>query len=258
MQTSFFDLNHPFFSSKKKNEILVISFKEKPLLHLVDLEKKQALFDFLDLVGRSDGIRVLVFMEPQTKMGREEYIDFYRTVLTDRGSRTCLERLYNAVGQLVLKLVRMDPLVVHADSGNVIHLFMNIGLACDYRIVTEDTVFQNPNIEIDMIPKGGGVFFLSKMKGDAVASQILYSGKDIEAAQACHLGIVDQVVPGEKLYNAALEAARRFASLPKGYATGIKKLLQFNYRELPDFLEFENECLRKRYTSTIKANGTNA
>jgi enoyl-CoA hydratase/carnithine racemase len=191
--------------------------------------------------------------EAPTKMSRMEYIAFYRSLLAEANDRIHLERMNNAVGQLVLKLVNLDQLVVHADSGDVILLFMNIGLACDYRIVADNTIFQNPNIDLDVIPRGGGVFFLSKMRGEAVASKVLLSGKDVEASQACHLGIVDEVVPKKRLHQAALKTALRFAAMPKGYVTGIKKLLQFNYRELPDFLEFENEYLRKRYAITRQA-----
>jgi len=53
-----------------------------------------------------------------------------------------------------LKLVNLNKLVVHAGSGNVILLYMNLSLACDYRIVADNTVYQNPNIELDVVPNG--------------------------------------------------------------------------------------------------------
>lgn len=84
-----------------------------------------------------------------------------------------LERMYNAISQFILKLVSLNKMVVHADSGNVILLFMNIGLACDYRIVADDTVFENPNFELGVVPKGGSTFFLSKLLGANTAAKIL-------------------------------------------------------------------------------------
>jgi len=59
--------------------------------------------------------------------------------------------------------VNLNKIVVHADGGRVIPLFMNVSLACDYRIVADNTVFQNPCIELGLAPKGGSGFFLSKM-----------------------------------------------------------------------------------------------
>jgi len=37
---------------------------------------------------------------------------------------------------------------------------LHISLACNYGIVTDNTVFQNPYLELDLVPKGGGPFFL--------------------------------------------------------------------------------------------------
>ncbi len=140
-------------------------------------------------------------------------------------------------------------MVIHADSGKVILLFMNISLACDYRIVADNTVYQNPNIELGLVPKGGSVFFLSKKLGTVTASRILLSREDVTAAQAHQLGIVDKVVPLEDLDRMALETARSYARLPTGYPTGIKKLLNFNIRELCQYLEFENELLQRQVRS---------
>ena len=52
------------------------------------------------------------------------------------------------------------PIVIHADSGNVLPLFLNISLAADYRITADNTMFQNPSLEYGLVPKGGGAFFL--------------------------------------------------------------------------------------------------
>jgi len=142
--------------------------------------------------------------------------------------------------------VSLNKMVVHADSGNVILLFMNISLACDYRIVADDTVFENPNFELGMVPKGGSSFFLSKMLGTTTASKILLCGRDISAAEAFRLGIVDEVVPLKKIDQAALEKARLYAQIPTNYAVGVKKLINNDLKELACFLEFENGLLREQ------------
>lgn len=245
MGKSIFDVDHDLFTGKKAGDIVVLSFKEKPLLHATDLSVKKALFDYLDLVACCDDIKVVLVKEALIKMNRTEYIAFYKSMIGPDLCQLPLERLYNAVGQLILKLVGLNKMVVHADSGDVILLFMNISLACDFRIVADNTIYQNPNIELGVIPKGASTFLLSKMLGTAAASRILLSSKDIDATDARRLGIVDSVVPLKELDRTALETARSFAQIPTGYAIGVKKLLNYDIKELAWFLEFENDMLRK-------------
>jgi len=178
-------------------------------------------------------------------MERDEYISYYRKIIASTVDQLLIERMYNAINQFILQLVDLNKMVIHADSGNVIQLFMNISLACDYRIVADNTVYQNPNFELNVAPKGGSVFFLSKMLGSANASRILLSEEDVTAVQAHKLGIVDKVVPLEDLDRIALETAQDFVRLPSGYCIGIKKLLNFDIKELSNYLEFESGLLRR-------------
>jgi 2-(1,2-epoxy-1,2-dihydrophenyl)acetyl-CoA isomerase len=239
------EVDHELFSGESLGDIAVLTFKEKPLLHVTDLGIKKALFDYLDLIACCKKIRVLLIKQAPVKMEHAEYIKFYKSMIKSGFRHRPLERMYNAVGQLVSKLVGLDKMVVYADSGDVILLFMSIGMACDFRIVADNMVLRNPNIELGLLPKGGFVFLLSKMLGSAGASNLLFSEQVVDAARCCQLGIVNQVVPLCDLERCALETARSFAQIPTGYSTGIKRLLNYDSRELADFLEFENELLRR-------------
>ena len=249
MNISNFDVDFDLFTGKKVGDILILSFKEKPLLHVTDLNVKKELFDYLDAIDCCDEIKVLLIRESPSKMNRKEYIAFYENIIDPEFDRMSLERMYYAVSQFIVKLADLNKMVIHADCGNVILLFMNISLACNYRIVADDTVYQNPDIELGVVPKGGSVFFLSKMLGTVTASRILLSGEDLTAVQAQELGIVDKVVSLKDLDRISLETAQRYASLPSGYSIGIKKLLNFDLKELVHYLEFENQLIQRQIRS---------
>jgi enoyl-CoA hydratase/carnithine racemase len=119
----------------------------------------------------------------------------------------------------------------------------DISLACDYRIVSEDTAFQNTFLKLGYIPKGGEAYFLEKRLGHCKACEILLSEKDISAQEAMELGIVNKVVPFEELENEAFRTAKYFAQKPATSLTGIKKLLNYSMKDLPDYLEFETQEL---------------
>ncbi|MEJ2234500.1 MAG: enoyl-CoA hydratase/isomerase family protein [Deltaproteobacteria bacterium] len=242
-KVSNFEVDYDFFSGRREEDIVLISFKENLLHRATHLDAKGQLFDYLELVSKSDAIRGVLIIGSPKKMGREEYIEIYRRVWKQELDTRALARIYNAVNQFVLKMVEFNKIVVHADSGKVISFYMNISLACDYRIIGDNTVFQNPYLDLELVPKGGGAFFLSRLLGFRKASELLLSDKDISAEEALRLGIVDKVVPAVELNEAALKIAQDFARKPVGSVAGIKRLLSRCLKELEDCLECENQVL---------------
>ena len=92
-----------------------------------------------------------------------------------------------------------------------------------------------------MVPTGGGAFFLPKLLGRGKAYEILLSDKDIHAHEALKLGIVNTIVPVAELEASALEAANRFGRKPAGTLSGIKKLMNYAYKDLNDYMDFEKQ-----------------
>jgi len=239
------EVNYDFFSAEKAEDILILNFKEKPLARVIDLNGKKVLFDYLDFVSTFDEIKVVLMAGSPVKMGYDEFIEFYHQIIQLGWNQDEIEKLYNAINQFILKIAGFNKMVIHADSGNIILLFMNISLAFDYSIIGENTVFQNPNLQLGLVPKGGGIFFLSKMLGSRKTSEILLSDRDIVATEALKLGIVNEVVPVDELKAAAISIAQRFAKIPAQYSSGIKKLLNYNLKNLKEYLEYENDILRR-------------
>ena len=156
---------------------------------------------------------------------------------------TKISCLYNAINQFILKIINFDKLIIHVDDGVVIPPFLNISLACDYRIVGDKTVFRNPNIELDLPPKGGGVYFLSKKLGHSKTIEFLMSEKDLTAGDAKDLGVINEIVASDNLKQKAVNIAQKFAKKPVHFMSGIKKLLNWDCDEIKTYLEYENEIL---------------
>lgn len=244
-----FDQTHDFFSTKKIDDIVMLKFNDNLLFSATDLHVKQPLFDYLVMISRSDEIKVVLLMGSPHKRGCEEYVEFYPKAFETEFGHYAIERLYNAVNQFILNIVALNKITVHVDSGKVISLFLNVSFACNYRIVANDTVFENPCLKLGLVPKGGGAFFLPKMLGASKALEILLSEEDISAQKALDLGIVDKLAPADELENAALETARAFARKPATTLSGVKRLLSYSMKDLAGFLQLENEVLLKIGTS---------
>ena len=234
-----------FFSAKRIEHIVMIRFKENLLFYASDLSAKEKVMEYLDLVSESESIKAIVILGFPYKNGCEEYLEFYRQVFETKLGQQAIHRMYNAVNQLISKIVNLNKIVIHADSGRVISMFLNVSLACDYRIVADNTVFENPCLRLGLVPKGGGAFFLSKMLGPSKAFEMLLSEKDFSAHEALRLGLVNKVVPSEKLVESSLNKAKEFAKKPTHTLSGVKSLLNYSKKELMECLELENQVLSR-------------
>ncbi|MBW2326810.1 MAG: enoyl-CoA hydratase/isomerase family protein [Deltaproteobacteria bacterium] len=237
------DGDYEFFSAETVEDIILLRFKKDLLVRTTDLQTTETLFKFIGRISNQVDIKVVVIINSPQKTGCEEYIEFYRKVYESKLGQYAMQRLYNSVDQFIEKIVSLNKIVIHADSGRVIPLFMNVSLACDYRIVADNTVFQNPCLELGLVPKGGSGFFLSKMLGRTKAYEIMLSDEDMSAQDALKLGIVNEVIPLEKLEEISLDRARRFARKPASTLQGIKRLLNYSLKDLQDYLKLENEVL---------------
>ena len=162
-----------------------------------------------------------------------------------------MHRLFNVIDQLIVKLVDLKKIVIHVDSGKVISLFLNISLACDYRIVAHDTVFENAYLKLGMVPKGAGAFFLAKRFGSKRAFEFMFSAEPVSAAKALTLGIVDELAAKDDLQMAAVRAARNFGCNFTTSAAGIKRLVNFSLRDLQQYLDLENQEILRIVSSSV-------
>ena len=234
-----------FFSSERNDEIVILRLKENLLFRATDLIERDKVIDFIDQVSITDSIKVILFMSSPEVKGSEEYFDFYHRVFSSRMYDKDVHRLHNVFTQIILKIVDLNKIVVHANRGKVITLFLNLSLACDYRIVADTTVFQNPYYKLGLVPIGGGAFFLSRRLGRSKALEILLSDTDITADEAMKLGIVDKVVPQKELEKAAIYTARLFAQKPVRSLAGLKKLINYSLVDLKNYMAIEYRELIK-------------
>ena len=239
-----FDQETDFFSGEKTDEIVVITFKEKLFLKLTEWEAKGKVFDYFDFVSKSDSIKVIIIESPY-HVWHDDYFVFYSQSSGPDLDTRVFQRMFNAVNQFILSIVESEKIVVHVGAGDAISMLFSVNLACDYGLVSENAVFSFPHLDLGLIPKGGVAFFLSRMLGLRKASEILLSGRNIPAREALRLGIVDEVVPANKLKESALSKAREFAQQPRRSLSGIKRLLNYSLSDLQGYLDFENEILLK-------------
>ena len=101
--------------------------------------------------------------------------------------------------------------VIAAMRGAVVAGGMELALACDLRIVAEDSTLGLLEVSRGLIPAAGGVARLCRQVPSAVAAEILLVGDRISAQEAWRAGLVNRVVPGAEVTQTARALAARMA-----------------------------------------------
>jgi enoyl-CoA hydratase/carnithine racemase len=104
--------------------------------------------------------------------------------------------------------------VVAAINGYALGGGLEIALTADFRVAGEGARFGQPEIQLGIVPGAGGTQRLPRLVGPARAKDLIFSGRMLKAAEAHAIGLVDQVVPDDSVYQAALAMVQRYAAGP--------------------------------------------
>ncbi len=92
---------------------------------------------------------------------------------------------------------------------------LEITLACDLRYATEGSTFGSPEIELGLIPGGGGTQRLSRLIGEPRTKELVYRGLHVSAERAADWGIINRAVPESEFEETVADAVSDLADGPR-------------------------------------------
>ena len=169
-----------------------------------------ALFDILgELKGRRD-VRAVIWRAEGTSFssGRDVaaigggQVDVSHHELMSRGHRG------------ILQILEIEAPIIVAMKGWSIGASFQRALICDIRIAAEGARMMLPETTYGVIPDTGGIGRLYQMCGHGVVSDMVLTGRPMEAEEALRHGVVSRVVPAGELDATAREMAETIAAAP--------------------------------------------
>ncbi len=101
------------------------------------------------------------------------------------------------------KIEGIEKPVIAAVNGYALGGGCELAMSCDIRIASEKAVFGQPEANLGVIPCFGGTQRLPRLVGTGIAKELIYTGRQVKAAEAKEIGLVNQVVPADALLDAA-------------------------------------------------------
>jgi 2-(1,2-epoxy-1,2-dihydrophenyl)acetyl-CoA isomerase len=153
--------------------------------------------------------------------------------------RTELREIYHPA---IAGIRRLAKPVVAAVNGPAVGIGCSLALACDLVVAGESAFFGLAFVNVGLMPDGGSTAFVPPAVGRARAFQMALLGERVPAAQALDWGLVNWVLPDDRMLEEAEALVTRLAAGPtRSYASSKQALNNFIYRDLDAQLELEAE-----------------
>jgi enoyl-CoA hydratase/carnithine racemase len=119
---------------------------------------------------------------------------------------------------------------------------LELALTCDLRIAADNARLGLPEIKVGVIPAGGGMSRLPRFVPRAQAAEILLMGQFIDAEEAYRIGLVNKVVPRDRLMTTAMEWAAAICEAGPLQTRAVKEVMLRGYNmPLDESLRLERE-----------------
>jgi 2-(1,2-epoxy-1,2-dihydrophenyl)acetyl-CoA isomerase len=129
--------------------------------------------------------------------------------------------------EVPIALSRGKPAIA-AINGPAVGIGLTVTLACDVRIASEQARFSARFVKVGLTPECGSTRYLPLVAGFSNALLLAMTGRIIDANEAKERGLVDRVVPHDKLLDEAMALAEEIAANPTDAVWGAKRLLHNN------------------------------
>ncbi len=128
--------------------------------------------------------------------------------------RSFAEALRHPAAAFWKRLAAIKTPMVAAVSGYALGGGCELALACDMIVAAESATFGQPEIDLGIIPGGGGTQRLARVLGKQRAMELVLTGRRFGSAEARELGLVNAVAPDGEWLEAAMALARTVAEKP--------------------------------------------
>src|SRR2546422_3980122 len=190
----------------RRGPVAFIRFNRPEKLNAMNSRMKDEVIAALAELDADEAVRVVIL----TGQGDKAFVA--GADITEFRDRTALEQwdlyqrplLYDAVD-------RFSKPVISMINGYCLGGGCELALACDMRIASERAQIGQPEINIGIIPGGGGTQRLPRVVPLGKAMELILTGDRISAAEAHRIGLLDEVTAHDQLETRTMEIANRIA-----------------------------------------------
>jgi len=194
---------------------------DRPPVNAISTDLLHELREAVGYLARAADLRVVVLTGAGRAFVGGADIAEMRDMTAGQG------REFAAFGQAVFfELEQLPKPVVAAVNGYALGGGCELAMACDIRLASETAKFGQPEINRGVLPGFGGTQRLPRLVGGGKAKELLFTGALVDAPEALRIGLVDRVVPAERLLSEAMALASLIGTKSQAVLRLAKKAAQ--------------------------------
>jgi len=195
---------------KAPGGIAWVTLNRPEVLNAINMAMRDELWEIIAAVRDDPDVRAVVFKGAGDKaFSAGADISEFGTAPSYAESRRA--RRERDLWWAMLTLEKPLIAVVH---GYALGAGIELPMCCDIRIASPDATFGLPEVSLGYIPSAGGTQSLPRLVPPGIAMQMILTGDPIDAATAYRYGLIQRVVPRERLYAEAETLALALAAQP--------------------------------------------
>jgi len=228
-------MSYQYILFEKENGIAKITLNMPEARNAFNLEMRSEYLDALVRVRDDDAVKVVMVT------GAGKAFSSGGDIRTMEGVTSVAGRVRLKQGQRLIKaMVELEKPIIAVINGVAAGAGVSIALAADISFASEEAKFIIPFVKIGLVPDWGEFFFLPLRVGVPRAKELMFTGDPIDAREAERIGMINRVVPPEKLHEEANAFADRLVNGPTQSYAMIKSALNHWPASLETLLEIES------------------
>ncbi len=195
---------------EKRDGVAWVTLNRPDVLNAINLRMRDELWELMHAVRDDPDVRVVVFK------GAGERAFSAGADISEFGTAPSIAEARRARRERDLwgLILSLDEVLIAAIHGYALGAGVELSMCCDIRIASEDAQFGLPEVSLGYIPSAGGTQTLPRHVPPGFAMQMILTGDPIDAPTAYASGLVQRVVPSERLYAEAETMAKVIAARP--------------------------------------------
>lgn len=195
--------------------IALLTLNRPAKRNALSVELREAGCSALAVLADDESVRSLVVTGAGAAFSAGFDLGEFEVAATDAAFS---ERLWASSDEWHRRWLEFPVPTIAAVNGPAIAGGFDVAVMCDLRVVSEAAWFAHPEIAFGDVVYGP----LHDLVGGAVARDLCFTGRRVDAAEAQRLGLVTRLAVGERVLDDALELAGRIAAAPRGSLARLK------------------------------------
>ena len=239
---------------ERRGRVAIVTINRPEKLNALNIQTRAELVDHFEQLRHDAEIRVIII----TGAGEKAFVA--GADINEFAGRTALEQRRVMRAKSIFTALSDFPKPIIAQiNGFCLGGGCELALSCDIRLASDRARFGQPEINLGIIPGGGGTQRLTRLVGEGKAMQMILSGEMISAQEAHRIGLVNEVYPAADLEAKTMEMANKIAEkspVALEYAkAAVKNAARMGLRE---GLEAEIDLFALCFASEDKEEGVRA